>query len=119
MIRSAVTETRVFESWKDIQEALKRAIEPLTDEQMAGRLVPGLRSVGEIAEHIVFGRALHLTRVLGKAVAEVEPILTWDKPDDPPRTAAEVVHGLDLTWKLLAARLMRGTATDDLSDEDE
>lgn len=41
MIRAAITETRVFESWQDYQEALKGAIAPLTDEQLQRRPIPG------------------------------------------------------------------------------
>jgi uncharacterized damage-inducible protein DinB len=118
VIRAAVAEARVFESWQSFQEALQRAIAPLTEEQMTRRLVPGLRSVGEIAEHIVYGRALWLHNVLSEGAAEVAPMLSWDKPDDPPRTAAEVLHGLDLTWRLITPSLTRRAATDDVSDED-
>ncbi len=60
--RAAIAESRAFASWQDYQEALKRAVAPLTDEQLAQRLPPSRRSPGEIAEHIVFGRALHLMR---------------------------------------------------------
>jgi hypothetical protein len=108
----------VLESWQDYQEALQRAIAPLTEEQLNRRLVPGLRSPGEIAEHIVYGRALWLHRALGEGAAEVEPLLRWDDPDDPPCTAAEVLHGLDLTWRLITASLTRGAATDAIPDEE-
>jgi uncharacterized damage-inducible protein DinB len=117
-MRAAVAEERVFESWQCFQDALKGAIAPLSDEQMTGRPVPGLRSVGEIAEHIVYGRALWLRRVLGEGTAEVEPMLSWDQPDDPPRTAGEVLHGLELTWRLITFSLTRWPATGQLSDED-
>jgi uncharacterized damage-inducible protein DinB len=113
-----IAEARLLESWQDYQNALLRAIAPLTEEQMNRRLVPGLRTAGEIAEHIVFGRALWLHNVLGEEVAEVEPLLSWDEADDPPRTVAEVLQGLELTWRLLSARLMRGAATDDVPDEE-
>lgn len=111
MTRSAVAEARAFESWQDYQEALKRAIAPLTAEQLQRRLVPGLRTPGEIAEHIVFGRALHLRRTLGDAAAELAPLLRWDDPDDPAHTAAEILHGLDLTWQFITACLKRGSPT--------
>jgi hypothetical protein len=68
MTRAAIAETRVFESWQDYQEALKRAIVPLSEEQLQRRLILGLRTPGEIAEHIVFGRALHLHRTLGEGL---------------------------------------------------
>jgi hypothetical protein len=87
---------------------------------MYGRLAPGLRSVGEIAEHIVYGRAKWLQHVLGEDAAEVEPMLSWNDVNDPPRTAVEVVHGLELTWRILTTFLTRGSAADEvLGDEVE
>ena len=115
MIRAAIAETRAFESWLDYQAALKRAIAPLTAEQLQRQLLPGLRTPGEIAEHIVFGRALHLHRMLGEEVAELTPLIRWGNADDPPHTAAEIVQGLDLTWQFITSCLLRGAAIDDLS----
>lgn len=112
MIRAAIAEARAFESWQDYQDALKRAIAPLSEEQLRQRLIPGLRSPGEIAEHIVFGRALHLHRTLGQGTAELTPLLRWDDAEDPPHTAAEIVHGLELTWRFITDCLMRGAPTD-------
>ena len=118
MQRATIAEARAFESWQDYQEALKRAIAPLTEEQLQRRLIPGLRTSGEIAEHIVFGRALHLHRTLGQGVAELTPFLRWENADDPLHTVAEIVQGLDLTWRLITACLMRGSPTDPISEED-
>lgn len=114
MIRAAIAETRAFESWLDYQVALKRAIAPLTEEQLRRQLIPGLRTPGEIAEHIVFGRALHLHRTLGAEAAELTPLLRWEDADDPPHTAAEILQGLDLTWRFVTGCLLRGSATADL-----
>jgi len=112
MLRAAIAEARVFESWQDYQEALKRAIAPLSEEQLQRRLIPGLRTPGEIAEHIVFGRALHLHHTLGEGAEELTPLLRWDETDHPPHTAAEILHGLELTWRCITACLMRGLPTD-------
>ena len=117
MIRAGIAEARAFESWQDYQEALKRAIAPLTEEQLRRRLLPTLRTPGEIAEHIVFGRALHLYRTLGEEVAELLPLLRWDEADEPPHSATEIVQGLELTWRIIADCLMRGSPTDALSEE--
>jgi uncharacterized damage-inducible protein DinB len=117
MRRAAIAEARAFESWQDYQDALKRAIAPLTDEQLQRRLIPGMRTPGEIAEHIVFGRALHLHRILGDGTAELKPLLRWDDTDDPPHTAAEILQGLELTWQNINACLMRGSADDVISDD--
>lgn len=112
MIRAAIAEARAFDSWRDYQEALKRAIAPLTEEQLQQRPIPGLRTPGEIAEHIVFGRALHLYRTLGEGATELTPLLSWDDTDDPPHSAAEIVQGLELTWRFITASLMVGSPTD-------
>lgn len=118
MIRAAIAEARAFESWQDYQEALKRAIAPLTDEQLQRRPIFGQRTPGEVAEHIVFGRALHLYRTLGEEVAELRPLLSWDDPNDPPHSAAEIVQGLELTWHFITKRLMSGSPTDVVSKEE-
>ena len=118
MLRAAVAEARAFQSWQDYQDALKRAIAPLTDEQLQRVLIPGLRTCGEIAEHIVFGRALHLHRTLGEKAAELTPLLRWDDADDPPHTAAEILHGLELTWRFITACLMRGSPTEVIPEDD-
>ena len=60
--RASIAEARVFEAWRNFQEALKLTIAPLTEEQLGLRLRPDLRSVGEIAEHIACGRALWLKK---------------------------------------------------------
>ena len=118
MLRAAIAEARAFESWQDYQQALKRAIAQLTEEQLQRQLILGLRTPGEIAEHIVFGRALHLHRTLRQGVAELTPFLRWEDADDPPHTAAEIVQGLDLTWQFIIACLMHGSPTDPTSEED-
>ena len=112
MTRATIAEARAFASWQDYQDALTRAIAPLTAEQLQRRLLSGLRTPGEIAEHIVFGRALHLHRTLGEGAAELTPLLRWDDAGDPPHTAAEIVQGLELTWRFITGCLMRGAPTD-------
>jgi len=119
MIRAAMAEARVYESWLDYQEALKRAIAPLTPEQLQRRPLPGLRTPGEIAQHIVFGRALHLHRSLGDGAAALRPFLSWDDEGAAPRTAAEIVQGLELTWRILSDTLMAGSPTDEIPEGDD
>ena len=118
MIRATIAETRAFESWQDYQDALKRAIAPLTDEQLQRRLLPELRTPGEIAEHIVFGRALRLHRMLGEAAAALIPLHGWDDDGDLPRTGVEIVQGLDLTWQFITDCLMGGSPDDDLIEQE-
>ena len=117
MKRATIAEARAFESWQDYQDALKRAIAPLTKEQLQRRLIPGLRTAGEIAEHIVFGRALHLHRTLSEGTAELTTLLRWDDADEPSHTTAEIIQGLELTWRIITACLMSGAPADDLPEE--
>ncbi len=118
MTRATLAEARAFESWQDYQAALKRAIAPLSAEQLQRRLIPGVRTPGEIAEHIVFGRALHLQRTLGEGTAELTPLLQWADNDAPAHTAAEILDGLELTWRFITACLMRGSPTDAVTEEE-
>lgn len=119
MIRAEAAEARIFDSWLDYQEALKRAIAPLSMEQLQLRPIPSLRTPGEIAEHIVFGRALHLSRTLGEAAAALAPLLGWGDADSPSHSAADIVHGLELTWQVIAGCVMHGTSTDVIAEGDE
>lgn len=119
MLRATIAEARVFDSWLDYQEALKRAIASLTDEQLQRRPVPGLRSPGEIAEHIVFGRALHLYRTLGEVAAELTVLHTWDDANDTPRSAVEIVQGLELTWRYIVGCIMHGSPTDTIPENED
>jgi hypothetical protein len=118
MIRASIAETRAFESWQDYQEALKRAIAPLTTEQLQRQLIPGLRTPGEIAKHIVFGRALHLHRTLGEVAVELMPFLGWDDANETSQTATEILHGLELTWRFITNYLMRGSSSEDIPEEE-
>ena len=118
--RATIAESRAFLSWQEYQNALKLAVAPLTAEQLRQRPLPGRRTPGEIAEHIVFGRALHLCRTLGPEAAELAPFLQWQNAGDPPRTAAEIVQGLEATWRIIDERLLRGSSADALTtDESE
>jgi uncharacterized damage-inducible protein DinB len=110
MTVAALVQARMIESWQYYQECLLGAIEALTDEQIAVRLVPGMRSSGEIAEHIVYGRAFWVNKVL--PTAGLEPFISWEEPSNPPRTAAEVRHGLVVTWQAIRGCLDRWAAGD-------
>ena len=85
---------------------------------MQQRLLPGQRTPGEIAAHIVFGRALHLHRTLGEKAAELLPLHRWENEADLPQTAVAIIQGLDLTWHFITDCLMGGAPADGLSAED-
>lgn len=102
----------IYENWKLYQDHLKEAIAPLTAEQLALRAAPGLRSIGENAAHIMGARIGWFTRFLGEGDKELKSMPRWDAPDAPNRSAAELVVGLDRSWKLMADCLARWSSED-------
>lgn len=112
MIRAAIAEQRAYHSWLDYQHALIAAVSPLTLAQLQHRVLPGRRTPGELAEHIVFGRALHLSRALPHTIAELAPYLEWNVTHDAPRSANDIVRGLETTWRVIERSIMHGNATD-------
>jgi hypothetical protein len=53
----------VFDGWQGYQSSLVRAIAPLTQEQLAWRPLPGVRSLGEVVRHLSVGRITWLARI--------------------------------------------------------
>lgn len=47
----------IYQGWHAYQQVLTKVIAPLDPEQLALRAGPNLRSVGEIAAHIIGARA--------------------------------------------------------------
>ena len=46
-----------YKGWDNYQELLSKAIEPLSPDQLALRAAPSLRSIDELASHIIAARA--------------------------------------------------------------
>jgi uncharacterized damage-inducible protein DinB len=103
-----------YRSWKDYQETLKQAIVPLTPEQLALRAAPGLRSIGEIATHIISSRVHWFGDFMGEmsSMPGVESLLPRGMRDAPPRTAGDLVEGLDSSWRFIAHLLNKWDSAD-------
>ncbi|HKP52502.1 MAG TPA: DinB family protein [Chloroflexia bacterium] len=109
-----------YQWWSNYQDRLKHAIAPLTPEQLALRAAPGLRSVGEIVAHVISSRVAWFGDFLGEmsSMLGVEALLAWDTDGDgemrdvPPRTADELVEGLDTSWRFMADLLNRWDSAD-------
>lgn len=113
MADESFTLTTFYAQWKNYQEHIKASVAPLTAEQLTLRAAPGLRSVGENTLHIIGCRAGWFTYVLKEDVGEeVKAMTAWDERGAAPRTAAELVKGLDVTWSMMADRLARWSDAD-------
>src|SRR6185436_17197412 len=100
-----------YKGWDTYQALLIKALAPLSSEELALRVAPHLRSVGEIVAHIISGRVSNFL-VMGEAGAELAPLEQWDIPGAPLRSAAELVTGLELTWQMIQTALVRWTVAD-------
>jgi len=87
-----------YKGWDVYQGHLVRAIEPLTGEQLELRIAPPLRSIGQLARHIVRTRAGWLYSLMGEGGPEVAAIAQWEYDGDVP-TTAELVGGLEVTFR--------------------
>ena len=113
MAEDNFTLTTFYESWKAYQDQLKKALAPLTAEQLTLRAAPSLRSVGENAAHIIGCRAGWFTEFLGEdGGADVKAYASWDERGAPARTATELLQALDRTWQLMTDCLARWSPDD-------
>ena len=101
--------------WPAYQRQLTAVIAPLTPQQLDLHVAPQLRSIRQLAVHIVSSRSWWLQWVMHEGPADIAPMADWNDEGQPAWTASEIVHGLDRTWKVVADGLARWTP-DDLAE---
>ncbi len=101
-----------YEGWDKYQQLLMRALAPLSPEQLELRAAPHLRSIYDIAAHILGARARWMHYVLEVSDECLVTYGKWDYPNQPRRSAAELVEGLERTWRILQDALQRWTSSD-------
>ena len=108
--------TTFHASWKAYQEHIKEALSLLTAEQLALRAKPHLRSIGEIALHIIGCRLYWFTEFMGEASEALEPYASWNEAALSPGAhvppVAELVQALDHTWQYMTDCLARWSSAD-------
>ncbi|GCE10308.1 DinB family protein [Tengunoibacter tsumagoiensis] len=102
----------LYKGWDVYQNHLIHALTPLSPEQLTFRVGDDLRSIGMIATHIVAVRARWLYYVLKEGDEQLVAIGRWDRADQPARFPAELVSGLEITWKVIEEALQRWTLAD-------
>lgn len=95
--------SKVYDGWDGYQTSLVHAIAPLSREQLAWRPAAGMRSVGEVAEHIGFGRIGWFQRM--EAPGSVELARTVPSEGSITEDAAELVRWLEASWGMIEATL--------------
>ena len=99
----------IYAGWQNYQALLTRALTPLSPDQLALRAAPALRSIGEIATHMIGARARWFYMLMGEGGDEFAGLGKWDRKGMPLRRAAELVGGLETTWQGMQAAIGRWT----------
>jgi uncharacterized damage-inducible protein DinB len=107
-----VTLRIMSEGWQTYQQKLIEALAPLSAEQLALRAMPSLRSIEQLARHMVSVRAGWFHRFLGEGGDDFGALAAWDAADSPVRSASELVEGLTATWRVIQEALARYTPAD-------
>lgn len=100
-----------YQNWHKYQRLLIRALAPLSLEQLALKTVPQQRSIGVIVTHMVGARSRWFYKYMGEGDQEIAEMAVWDRSDQQ-RSAAELIYGLETTWKLIESSLERWTPED-------
>ena len=112
MTETHTTLAAFYKGWDDYQVLLIKAIAPLSPDQLALQVAPQLRSIGEIAAHIISARVWWFHNIMGEGSADIASMVSWDDDGAPSRTATELVSGLESTWLMIQNALERLTPAD-------
>jgi len=116
MTSEASTLAVVYAGWEADQQRLASLISSLTQERLALRAAPHLRTVSALASHIVAARARMTHWILREGDEGLDALAYWDGADQPAppmiRSAAALAAGLETTWRAISASLHRWTFAD-------
>ena len=109
MIDGNLLMTSILDGWRHYNSLLADALAPLTDEQLDQRVAPHLRSIRELATHLISVRAGWFHRGLSEGGEDIAAITEWQRPDQPARGASELAAALGTTWHLIEEAVARWT----------
>jgi uncharacterized damage-inducible protein DinB len=102
----------IYEGWSTYQALLIAAIAPLTAEQLALGVAPGLRTIDDIVRHMIGARGRWFAGLPGDDREALAEFGRWDRGNAPARSAAELVRGLETTWRLMHAAIAGWSSED-------
>ncbi|MEO7718826.1 MAG: DinB family protein [Capsulimonas sp.] len=110
MEKSHLSLWSVYDGWDGYQTSLVKAVASLTREQLAWRPAAGWRSVGELTEHISFGRIDWFEKMGAPGSSDL-------MAKRPPvgslaGNAEDLVRWLNLSWEMVAETLNAWTVAD-------
>lgn len=98
-----------YEGWKNFQDLVCSALGRLDESQAALRASPELRTIDEITRHMIGARARWFYMGLEEGGEIFRELGAWDRPGMPPRSPAELAHGLETTWQGMQEAIARWT----------
>jgi uncharacterized damage-inducible protein DinB len=101
-----------YQGWHDYQQLLIKALAPLSSEQLALRVAPRLRTISDIVLHIIGARARWFHDLMEVGDEDFAQLGRWDSKGAPTRDAAELVDGLETTWRVMQETLANWTPED-------
>lgn len=102
----------IYENWRSHNEKLRRAIAPLTDEQLRLQPAPHMWPVSQLVQHIISVRAGWFSGTLQENNDQMDAYMEWGQRESPARTAAEMVRALDETFAFIEGCMQRWTPAD-------
>jgi len=102
----------IYEGWRAYQQVMTKALAPLEADQLALRAAPSLRSVGEIAAHVIGARARWFYLLMEEGGDDFKAFGKWDRRGAKGRSAEELLRGLEATWIGMHEAIARWTEQD-------
>ena len=112
MTEQALPLITFYKGWESYQHYLVETIAPLSSEQLALPAASHHWTIGMLAQHKVANRVWWFQVWMGEGSPDLAPIAHWDEEEQPTLDAAELVAGLEATWRMIAEALARWTPAD-------
>lgn len=112
MSEESSTLRAIYSGWQNYQELLVGALQPLNQEQLSFRSAPHLRTIEEIATHMIGARGRWFGSPIGDGDNRLASYSRWDRRGGPVRSAAEIVEGLQYTLEYIHKQVASWTVED-------
>ena len=97
----------LFDGWRAYQQLMVNSLQALNESQLSYRAAENLRSVEEIACHIIAARAYWFCGRMDETGEEFEAFAGWGRDGDKTHSPEELVGGLVRTWDFMHLAIAR------------
>ena len=104
----------VYQGWDQYQRELRKAIAPLSAEQLALPVASTHWPIGMVVQHIVNDRIWWFQLWMNEGTPEVTSFMHWEEEETGKsvHSSDELVAGLEATWAMIERTLARYTVAD-------